>query len=348
VTSPDGRQLFVGTATPAALDDYLTGAPYDVVVDLASGGKATTRPVPGTQQPARPEGQTFWRERSVGSTASISSALDPGTALVVMNADARPGVDSDVVVTYRVPGAWTAAWVAVGAGVLLIVASVLFFWRARVARRRRDERRAQEAAAAATAAAPVSATTVLPADPAADATASVPAWAAAPVALSGDELAGPPTGGLVVESVDGAEAVVSAAEAPNAAPAPPEAGWYPGAGPAGTAALAVAADDSAAATPEPAADDATAPDAGSDPEPAREPDPAAPADPSTADDSVDTWHDETRPVPLVPAPEPEGVAVAAVADPSSSPHDEAVYDELGAWFREEPGSSAATGSTPSG
>ncbi|HET7902370.1 MAG TPA: hypothetical protein VFL59_14400, partial [Candidatus Nanopelagicales bacterium] len=47
VTSPDGRQLFVGTATPAALDDYLTGAPYDVVVDLASGGKATTRPVPG-------------------------------------------------------------------------------------------------------------------------------------------------------------------------------------------------------------------------------------------------------------------------------------------------------------
>ena len=142
VTAPDGRSMFAGTATPDDLDTYLTGAPYDVVVDLSSGGKATTRPVPGTQQPAPPAGQSFWIAQSSGSKAVISSSLDPGSALVVMNSDAAAGVTADVVVTYRVAGSWVASWVAVGTGVALLLLSWLFFWRARVARRRRDERRA--------------------------------------------------------------------------------------------------------------------------------------------------------------------------------------------------------------
>lgn len=104
VTAPDGGSMFAGTAKPDDLDTYLVGAPYDVVVDLASGGKATTRPVPGTQQPAPPAGQTFWIDQSSGAKAVISSSLDPGTALVVMNSDASAGVSADVVVTYRVAG----------------------------------------------------------------------------------------------------------------------------------------------------------------------------------------------------------------------------------------------------
>jgi hypothetical protein len=351
VTAPDGRQMFAGTAAPDDLDGYLTGAPYDVVVDLASGGKATTRPVPGTQQPAPPAGQPFWIVQSSGTTAAISSDLEPGTALVVMNSDATPGVTADVVVTYRVRGAWTAAWIAVGAGVVLILLSFLFFWRARVARRRRDARRA-EAAAAAAPAAPISATTVLPTEaPAAPAVPEVPAWAAAPVALSGAELAGPPTGGLVVErSADGAEAVVSASEPPPAAPPEPEAGWYPGAAPAAAAAAAAAAvvvgaeqqadvetaataagdgdDEVAEAVP---ADD-VAPDEVPQDEAAGEQ--AAPG-PQASDDAVDTWHDETRPVPVVAPGASGSVEVAPAADGAAS--DTAVYDELASWFRDEPG-----------
>ena len=51
VSAPDHRAMFVGTATSANVDTYLTGAPYDVVVELTSGETAKTRRVPGTQQP---------------------------------------------------------------------------------------------------------------------------------------------------------------------------------------------------------------------------------------------------------------------------------------------------------
>ncbi len=257
VTSPEGREVFAGTAAPDELDSYLTGAPYDVVVDLTSGGTARTRPVPGTQQPAPPAGQAIWTAQASGTTARITPTLDPGTALVVMNADATPGVTADVVATYRASGAWVASWVAVGVGVVLLLLAWLFLWRARVARRRRDARRAEAAALAA----PVSATTVLPtAAPAVPEAPEVPAWAAAPVALSGEELAGPPTGGLVVErSADGAASVVSASEAPSAAPAPPEAGWYPGAAGAAGAAVAAADDGTSADPQEPSSDGASEP-----------------------------------------------------------------------------------------
>lgn len=345
VTSPDGRPVFVGTATPDDLDTYLTGAPYDVVVDLASGGRATTRPVPGTQQPAPPAGQTIWVQQSTGTTARISSDLDPTTALVVMNSDATPGVTADVVVTYRIAGAWTAAWIAVGVGVLLLVLSFLFFWRARVARRRRDARRA-EAAASAAAAVPVTATDVLPAA-AAPSTPEVPAWAAAPVALSGAELAGPPTGGLVVErSADGAEAVVSASEPPPAAPPPPEAGWYPGTVPVAVAAAVAAAAGSeeqpdAPVDPADASDHASVDGTGDDDadsdddhDDADSHDGEVSPEPTASDDAVDTWHDETRPVPVVDTAAHGAVEV----EPTRS--DTAVYDELRAWFRDEPGAPA--------
>ena len=54
-------------------------------------------------------------------------------------------------------------------------------------------------------------------------------------------------------------------------------------------------------------------------------------EPQASDDAVDTWHDETRPVPVVPA-EPS----AAVEVPAA-PVDEAVIDGLSSWFRDEPG-----------
>lgn len=137
VSAPDGRQMFAGVAPPAAVDTYLTGAPYDVIVDLSSAGTSPTRPVPGTQQPPRPGEQKLWTARASGSPASLSSGLSATSSLVVMNADASPGVTADVVVTLVVPGAWVAAWIAVGAGVLLLVLAGVAFWRARVARRRR-------------------------------------------------------------------------------------------------------------------------------------------------------------------------------------------------------------------
>jgi hypothetical protein len=139
VSDAQGGTMFVGSASGEAVDTYLTGAPYDVVVAVSAGSAATTRPVPGTQQPPPPATQPFWNRQATGSPAELTARVSSATTLVVMNADATPGVDAELVVTLTVARAWSAAWIAVGVGVLLVLLGVVAFWRARVARRRARE-----------------------------------------------------------------------------------------------------------------------------------------------------------------------------------------------------------------
>jgi hypothetical protein len=199
VTARDGRPMFVGAAQSSDVDNYLTGAPYDVVVDLTAGEKATTRKVPGGQQPQKPDSQSFWTAKSSGAPASLTARLSPGTTLVVMNADAAPEIDADVVVTLRVPKVWTYAWIVAGVGLLLLVLAVLLFWRARVAHRR-SKAVATPAVPAASAAL---GTTVLPA------VAEQPATQTPPLAATADS--------VVVTSADDADVIVAPASAGIAA-----------------------------------------------------------------------------------------------------------------------------------
>lgn len=251
VTAPDGRSMFACTAKPDDLDTYLTGAPYDVVVDLASGGKATTRPVPGTQQPAPPAAQPFWDRAELGRQGRHQ--LRPRSRHRARRHELRRRCRCERRRRRHLPRrrclgglvdrAGTGVWCcscsrgsssgAPASPAVAVTSSALP--RRRLLLRHRPPNR-------------LGGLTILPGKPAPPAAPDVPAWVSpAPVALSGAELAGPPTGGLVVEhSADGAEAVVSASEPPPAAPPPPEAGWYPGAAP--VAAAGVAAAVAAAAT----------------------------------------------------------------------------------------------------
>jgi hypothetical protein len=135
-TSPTRTPVFVGTAAPADVDTYLTGAPYDAVVSLSPGSAAEMRSVPGTQQPAVPTDQRFWIRQTTGSPATLTAAPNETGTLVVMNADASPGVAVDVVVTLSVATAWSAALAALGGGAVLVLAGVVALWRAAVRRRR--------------------------------------------------------------------------------------------------------------------------------------------------------------------------------------------------------------------
>ena len=342
VKAPDGRAMFAGTASPDNLDTYLTGAPYDVVVDLTSGSAARTRHVPGTQQPPPPAGQSFWVTQSEGTAPSISTALGPGDALVVLNADASPGVHADVVVTYSLAKAWAGAWTAVGAGVLLVLLSILAFWRARVAKRNRAAVKAAAAAAAATAATAATApATVLPDAPLTAEPVAVPAWAAtAPGSFEGDELSGPPTGSLVVDpSSDGTGVVVATTlAASEQTSAEPEAGWYP-----------AAAEGEAVAPADDTADDETVDEEAIDDETDDE---EAVDDETVDDETVDeeavddeTVDDETVDEESVEEESvdegPRDVATAAVVTDSTdsagddNAPDDPMYEELSSWFRDD-------------
>ncbi len=135
VSDPRGRQMFVGSADGDTVDTYLTGAPYDVVVQVAAGRDGSTRAVPGSQRPPPPATQPFWTRQATGSPAELTARTGSTSALVVMNADASPGVSADLVVTLTVARAWTVAWICVGVGVLVVVMGCVALWRARVAGR---------------------------------------------------------------------------------------------------------------------------------------------------------------------------------------------------------------------
>lgn len=143
---PVGPQsIFVGQAAESDLDGYFRGAPYDVVVALEPGGKATLRSVPGTATPAAPQEQSFWTRSATGAagqTVSFDTSLDDRTSLVIMNAEPSDGVQVDLRVTFTVPGIWRTALILLGAAILLAVLAILLCWRSRAAGRRARARAA--------------------------------------------------------------------------------------------------------------------------------------------------------------------------------------------------------------
>ena len=136
VSAPDRRSLFLGSASSDNIDTYLTGAPYDVVVELTSGGKVKTRPVPGTQSPPPPTSQHFWSQQSSGVNPAISALIGSDKTVVVMNSDASSGVTADLVVSLTLPGAHRAGAVAIGVGAILVLLGAVALWRSSVARKR--------------------------------------------------------------------------------------------------------------------------------------------------------------------------------------------------------------------
>jgi membrane protease YdiL (CAAX protease family) len=124
VTPTGPPPLFVGIGRAADVDRYLAGVNQTRITDffkdkelVVGGGKP--RSAPGTQH--------FWIASSSGSgTRSLVWSPKKGTwTVVVMNADARPGVGVHADLGARIPA---AVWIAVGllaAGVVLLAGGAL-------------------------------------------------------------------------------------------------------------------------------------------------------------------------------------------------------------------------------
>jgi hypothetical protein len=124
--------VFVGIARKAAVDAYLAGASYATVNDLDLD-PFTARYVThsGTTKPGRPALQTFWAASTTGArTIGLTWKPRSGSwSIVVMNADASPGVSADVSAGAKV--AWLL-WIGIGiavVGILLLAAAGLMLVR---------------------------------------------------------------------------------------------------------------------------------------------------------------------------------------------------------------------------
>jgi len=117
----DGRPVFVGIARESAVDSYLRGVAHDEVTDV-HGNPFSVETVrhAGTVRPAAPARQAFWAASATGrGTQTATWKVDNGRwAVVVMNADGRRGVTTDVSV-----GA-SAGWL-IWVGLGLVLAGIL-------------------------------------------------------------------------------------------------------------------------------------------------------------------------------------------------------------------------------
>ena len=118
-----GHGVFVGIAPAAAVDRYLAGADVDVVQDFdLAPFTLTTDRRPGTATPAAPGAQDFWvarAEATTGAAALTWTVQDGDYRVVVMNADATPGIDVDGTFGVVIPRAFALSMVVLVIGLVL-------------------------------------------------------------------------------------------------------------------------------------------------------------------------------------------------------------------------------------
>ena len=134
VQSKNFSSMFIGLASTANVDEYLSGVPYDVIRYENSRWETTS--VPGTGEPSPPLDETFWTRRSTGTSPTVEfrKAPGPSTTFVVMNADTKPGIATAVRIGYRSSLIFPLALAAIVVGLVLIIIPILLAY---LGRRRR-------------------------------------------------------------------------------------------------------------------------------------------------------------------------------------------------------------------
>jgi hypothetical protein len=122
VQAPAGRELFVGLARTADVDRYLKGAAVDRVAKVTGEDVVYDRR-PGGTAPAPPAAQDFWVATAAGGgDLDLEVDVQSGRwALVVMNADAAPGVIADVRLGATLPALGVLSAVLLSAGAVVLI-----------------------------------------------------------------------------------------------------------------------------------------------------------------------------------------------------------------------------------
>ena len=122
-SSANGHRLFVGVGRRTDVDRYLAGVAHSTVEDVNFGPfQATYSSAAGSVVPGRPAAQTFWVKS--GAQAATWKIRNGHWRVVVMNADASPGVAADAKVAVTIRGALPIALALLGAGLALAAGAV--------------------------------------------------------------------------------------------------------------------------------------------------------------------------------------------------------------------------------
>ena len=120
--------VFVGVGPAVDVDRYLSGVEYDEVRDVTfSPFRFETERREGVRAPERPVGQRFWTEQASGAgRQTVEFRVQAGDhRIVVMNADASPGVEVRASFGVRAPWVRRLGIVLAIVGVALVLLGLL-------------------------------------------------------------------------------------------------------------------------------------------------------------------------------------------------------------------------------
>lgn len=126
VTNADAQQaVFVGIASQADLDRYLTGVAHDQIREL-DGRRPVYRNRAGSSDVGAPTSETFWvaNASGTGEQELVWPATEGRWAVVVMNADGSPGVAADVDVGVKAGFVLPLALILIGIGAVATAGAV--------------------------------------------------------------------------------------------------------------------------------------------------------------------------------------------------------------------------------
>ncbi|MDP9239437.1 MAG: hypothetical protein M3O55_02200 [Actinomycetota bacterium] len=131
--STAGKPIFIGVAGQADADSYLDNVPREVIdkVKVPRSVHSGTRDKDGTAAPVRPVGLDFWIVSASGpGQRSVSWPTANGPyEIVIMNADASPGVSTEISAGLEIAHAFVTAAVVAIIGLVLAVGGWLLLRR---------------------------------------------------------------------------------------------------------------------------------------------------------------------------------------------------------------------------
>lgn len=132
--------LFVGVGPAADVSRYLTGVAHERVIDVNDDLVPEYEAVAGTEEVAAPADQTFWVAQTSGTgRQQVTWEADEGEwAVVMMNADASPGVAAEVRVGAKSDVVLPLALTLLGVGAALLALAVTLIVVAARGERRAD------------------------------------------------------------------------------------------------------------------------------------------------------------------------------------------------------------------
>ncbi len=125
--APHGdKPVFVGIARTSDVSAYLRGSAHATVTDVdTSPFRAEIQTSTGDRRPAPPAQRDMWAASAHGAgTQTLDWEVQDGRwSIVVMNADASPGVRAGVSAGAELPFLSAIGWGAIGGGAILLVAA---------------------------------------------------------------------------------------------------------------------------------------------------------------------------------------------------------------------------------